>query len=79
MMKIDIDGDTISNIVIQELKGYHEIMKDNPEEDGICVAIERVLVDYMSKDEYNNWYRSVNANAPIGHTEHELKNFEEHK
>lgn len=60
-MKIDLDGDTVSHIVIQDLKGYHEIMKDNPEEDGICVAIERVLVDYMSKDEYNNWYRSVNG------------------
>lgn len=63
MMKIDIDGDTISSIVVQDLKGYHEIMKDNPEEDGICVAIERVLVDYMSKDEYNNWYRSVNKDV----------------
>jgi len=65
-MKIDIDGDTVSNIVVQDLKGYHEIMKDNPEEDGICVAIERVLVDYMSKDEYNNWYRSVNKEIDFG-------------
>ena len=44
-MKIDIDGDTISNIVVQDLKGYHEIMLNNPEEDGVCNAIERVLQD----------------------------------
>lgn len=58
-MKIEIDGDTLSHIVTEELKGYHEIMKDDPEEDGICAAIERVLQDYMTRDEYDSWYKSV--------------------
>ena len=59
MMKIDIDGDTVSNIVVQDLKGYHEIMKDHPEEDGICVAIEVVLSHYLNRDDYITWYKSV--------------------
>ena len=58
-MKIDIDGDMVSHIVIQDLKGYHEIMKDNPEEDGICVAIEVVLSHYLNRDDYITWYKSV--------------------
>ena len=65
-MKIELDGDTVSHIVIQDLKGYHEIMKDNPEEDGICAAIEKVLQDYMTKDEYTHWYRSVNKEIDFG-------------
>ena len=58
-MKIDIDGDTVSNIIVQDLKGYHEIMKDNPEEDGVCNAIERVLRDYMSATDYNLWLHKM--------------------
>lgn len=58
-MKIDIDSDTISNIVVQDLKGYHEIMKDNPEEDGVCVAIEMVLSHYMNRQDYITWYKDV--------------------
>ena len=58
-MKIDIDGDMVSHIVIQDLKGYHEIMKDNPEEDGICVAIEVVLSHYMNRQDYITWYKDV--------------------
>jgi len=58
-MKIDIDGDTVSNIVIQDLKGYHEIMLNNPEENGVCNAIERVLQDYMTKPDYTEWYKGV--------------------
>ena len=60
-MKIDIDGDMVSHIVIQDLKGYHEIMKDNPEEDGVCVAIELVLSHYMTREDYITWYKSVYA------------------
>ena len=58
-MKIDIDVDTVSNIVVQDLKGYHEIMKDNPEEDGVCNAIEVVLSHYMNRQEYITWYKDV--------------------
>lgn len=58
-MKIDIDGDTVSNIVVQDLKGYHEIMKDNPEEDGICNAIEVILSHYMNRQDYITWYKDV--------------------
>ena len=54
-MKIDIDGDTVSNIIVQDLQGYYEIMLNNPEEDGVCQAIERVLRDYMSRYDYNLW------------------------
>ena len=54
-MKIDIDGDTVSNIIVQDLQGYYEIMLNNPEEDGVCQAIERVLRDYMSATDYNLW------------------------
>ena len=32
-MKIDIDDAMLSGIVVQDLQRYHEIMKDNPEED----------------------------------------------
>ena len=60
-MKIDIDGDMVSHIVIQDLKGYHEIMKDHPEEDGICVAIEVVLSHYMNRQDYITWYKDVYA------------------
>ena len=56
-MKIEIDGDTISSIVVQDLQGYYSIMLNNPEEDGICNAIERVLFDYMTKDEYDKWIK----------------------
>jgi hypothetical protein len=58
-MKIDIDGDTITDIVVQDLKGYHEIMLNNPEEDGICEAIEKVLYHYMNMPDYANWYNDV--------------------
>ena len=58
-MKIDIDGDMVSNIVVQELKGYHEIMKDNPEEDGVCAAIEMVLSHYLNREDYITWYKDV--------------------
>jgi hypothetical protein len=60
-MKIDISGDTVSDIVIQDLKGYHEIMKDHPEEDGVCVAIEVVLSHYMNRQDYITWYKDVYA------------------
>ena len=58
-MKIELDGDMVSRIVIQDLKGYHEIMQNNPEDFGVVLAIERVLKDYMTKGDYENWYRSV--------------------
>ena len=56
-MKIELDGHMISSIVVQDLQGYYDIMLNNPEEDGICNAIERVLFDYMTKDEYDKWIK----------------------
>jgi len=58
-MKIELDDAMLSGIVIQELQTYHEMMKDNPEEDGICEAIEKVLSHYLWVGEYNDWLRSV--------------------
>jgi len=54
-MKMDLDDGMISGIVVQDLQGYYEIMINNPEEDGVCQAIERVLRDYMSRYDYNLW------------------------
>ena len=54
-MKMDLDDGMISGIVVQDLQGYYEIMINNPEEDGVCKAIERVLRDYMSRYDYNLW------------------------
>ena len=58
-MKIELDDAMLSGIVVQDLQGYYEIMLNNPEEDGVCQAIERVLRDYMTKPDYTNWYKSV--------------------
>jgi len=58
-MKIELDDAMLSGIVVQDLQGYYEIMLNNPEEDGVCAAIEIVLRDYMTKPDYTNWYKSV--------------------
>jgi len=58
-MKIEIEGHIISSIVVQDLQGYYEIMLNNPEEDGVCHAIERVLRDYMSRTDYNLWLHKM--------------------
>ncbi|NDB61192.1 hypothetical protein EB001_22535 [bacterium] len=58
-MKIEVDDAMLSEIVVQDLKAYHEIMKDNPEEDGVCAAIEKVLSHYLWSGDYSDWYRSV--------------------
>jgi hypothetical protein len=58
-MKIELDDAMLSGIVVQDLQRYHEIMLNNPEEDGVCAAIEIVLRDYMTKPDYTNWYKSV--------------------
>lgn len=54
-MKIELDDAMLSGIVVQDLQRYHEIMLNNPEEDGVCAAIEIVLRDYMTKPDYNLW------------------------
>jgi len=58
-MKMDLDDGMISGIVVQDLQGYYEIMINNPEEDGVCQAIERVLRDYMSRYDYNLWLHKM--------------------
>jgi hypothetical protein len=58
-MKIELDGHMISSIVVQDLQGYYETMLNNPEEDGVCQAIERVLRDYMSATDYNLWIHKM--------------------
>lgn len=58
-MKIELDGHMVSSIVVQDLQGYYEIMQGNPDAPGICEAIERILLDYMAKPEYDKWIRSV--------------------
>ena len=58
-MKMDLDDGMISGIVVQDLQGYYEIMINNPEEDGVCQAIERVLRDYMSATDYNLWLHKM--------------------
>lgn len=58
-MKMDLDDGMISGIVVQDLQAYYKTMKDNPEEDGVCQAIERVLRDYMSRYDYNLWLHKM--------------------
>ena len=58
-MKIELDDAMLSGIVVQDLQRYHEIMLNNPEEDGVCNAIERILQDYMTKPDYNLWLHKM--------------------
>ena len=58
-MKIELNVDMIANIIVEELQQYYNMMKDNPEDDGITEAIEKVLSHYMASNEYNKWIRSV--------------------
>ena len=71
-MKIELDGHMMSSIVVQDLQGYYEIMLNNPEEDGVCHAIERVLRDYMSRTDYNLWLHKMGitgeASEKVGFT-----------
>ena len=71
-MKMDLDDGMISGIVVQDLQGYYEIMINNPEEDGVCQAIERVLRDYMSRYDYNLWLHKMGitgeASEKVGFT-----------
>ena len=71
-MRIELDGHMISSIVVQDLQGYYDIMLNNPEEDGICNAIERVLLDYMTKDEYNKWYDGKGIKDDESKIQHQL-------
>ena len=58
-MKIEITPDCESVIVAQSLKDYHRIMFNDPEEDGVVTALEKVLSHYLSSSEYKEWYKSV--------------------
>jgi len=58
-MKIEITPDCESEIVAQSLKDYHRIMFNDPEEDGVVEAIEKVLSHYLSSSDYKKWYKSV--------------------
>ena len=58
-MKIEISDDFASDIIVQSLKEYHEMMIYKPEEDGICLAIEKVLSHYMNRQDYITWYKDV--------------------
>lgn len=58
-MKIELNDDFAHEVVVKSLKDYHEIMLNNPEEDGVCNAIEMVLSHYMTRDDYIAWYKGV--------------------
>ena len=58
-MKIELNADAVDHVVVCALKDYHELMKHDPEEDGICVAIEVVLSHYLNREDYTRWYKSV--------------------
>jgi hypothetical protein len=58
-MKIELDDAMLSGIVVQDLQRYHEIMLNNPEEDGVCAAIEIVLSHYLNRQDYITWYKGV--------------------
>jgi len=58
-MKIELDDAMLSEIVVQDLQRYHEIMLNNPEEDGVCNAIEIVLSHYLNRQDYITWYKGV--------------------
>ncbi len=70
-MKIEVDLDqyTIDNLVIQELKAYHELCRqpnkiDNsdeviPPDTFILDALETVLYEYLTKQEYDAWFKEA--------------------
>jgi len=58
-MKIELNADAVDHVVVCALKDYHEIMLNDPEEDGVCNAIEMVLSHYMTRDDYITWYKGV--------------------
>jgi hypothetical protein len=58
-MKIELNDDFAHEVVVESLKDYHEIMLNNPEEDGVCNAIEIVLSHYLNRQDYITWYKGV--------------------
>ena len=65
----DLDQDMIDNLVIHELKEYHELCRepnkiDNsdeviPPDQDILDALETVLNHYLSPKEYDAWFKEV--------------------
>lgn len=65
-MKVEVDLDT-TDIVITELKDYYNLCKQYDKIDcsddvidpdiKLLKAIERVLRDYLTKQEYDAWYK----------------------
>jgi hypothetical protein len=70
-MKIEVDLDqyTIDNLVIQELKAYHELCRrpnkiDNsdeiiPPDTFILDALATVLYEYLTEQEYDAWFKEA--------------------
>ncbi len=65
----ELDQSDIEKLVIGELKAYHELCRqsnkiDNsdeviPPDTVILDALETVLYDYMTKEEYDAWFKEA--------------------
>jgi hypothetical protein len=54
MKTVTLSDEQIDDIVVEELKSYYQVVDGDP---NITWAIDRVLLDFMSREDYAMWRR----------------------
>ena len=57
-MKIELSDDTISNIVLQDLKGSYALCREYDDEETMR-ALQTVLEYYMVSSEFTEWLQNT--------------------